>query len=294
MDQIRKNAMKEMIASVGQEKWNENMHFLEGLISMVKNHKINQHTIVNSMQSCEYSLQEMQTMHMEYRAIVHIFTDALLMAQYLSKKVENVMKPGSKAYARFLLTLNTLDEFGFYYKIGEPCNFQGTPQRSHLILFENLMSDMSITDEDRQVFVPSAITQKLKDYFLDAYDDYPLLLTLLAVAEEIVMIFSPVMRINTGALGIPVEKGYYQVHGVSDDEENNACDDFHQNDLWLILAQGAGGYDQEALIENTETFINLWEEFWTQDFTLNKIKSMQKTAPVEHRSEEQNLFVRNA
>ena len=266
MDQIRQNAKEEMITSVGQDKWDKNMDFLQGLISMVKTHKINQHPIVEAMNSSNYSLQQMQTMHMEYRAIVHIFTDALLMAQYLSKDVENVMKPGSKAYARFLLTLNTLDEFGFYYKIGEPCNFQGTPQRSHLILFENLMTDMKITDEDRQVFVPSPVTQKLKEYFLAAYNDYPLLLTLLAVAEEIVMIFSPVMRINTGSLGIPVEKGYYQVQGVSGDEENDACDDFHQNDLWLILAQGAGGYDQNQLISNTEKFINLWEDFWTQDF----------------------------
>ncbi|MEH6456954.1 MAG: hypothetical protein V7749_11560 [Cocleimonas sp.] len=287
MDQIRQNACDEMIASVGQQQWDENMEFLQSLISQVKNHKINQHPIVDSMQSCDFSLQEMQTMHMEYRAIVHIFTDALLMAQYQSRKVENVMKPGSKAYARFLLTLNTLDEFGFYYKIGEPCNFQGTPQRSHLILFENLMTDMSITDEDRQVFVPSLVTQKLKEYFLAAYDDYPLLLTLLAVAEEIVMIFSPVMRINTGALGIPVEKGYYQVHGVSDDEENDACDDFHQNDLWLILAQGAGGYDQDKLIINTENFINLWEAFWTQDFSQNKIISMRKTDPRRYEIEQE-------
>lgn len=286
MDQIRQNAMQEMIASVGQDKWDENMHFLQNLISMVKNHKINKHPIVDSMKDCQFSLQEMQTMHMEYRAIVHIFTDALLMAQYQSKKVENVMKAGSKAYARFLLTLNTLDEFGFYYKIGEPCYFQGTPQRSHLILFEELMSDMSITDNDRESFVPSAVTQKLKEYFLAAYDDYPLLLTLLAVAEEIVMIFSPVMRLNTGALGIPVEEGYYKVHGVSEDEANDACDDFHQNDLWLILAQGAGGYDQQKLLANTKRFINLWEGFWAQDFSENKIMSMCKKDPRGYQVEQ--------
>lgn len=289
MDQIRQNALNEMIKTVGQQKWDENMHFMKSLIATVKNHKINQHPIVRAMQSCEFSLQEMQTIHMEYRAIVHIFTDALLMAQYQSRKVENVMKPGSKAYARFLLTLNTLDEFGFYYKIGEPCNFQGTPQRSHLILFENLMTDMSISDDDRQDFVPTEVTQKLKNYFLASYDDYPLLLTLLAVAEEIVMIFSPVMRDNTGALGVPVEAGYYQVHGVSDDEENDACDDFHQNDLWLILAQGAGGYDKNQLLNNTKIFIDLWEEFWTQDFTQNKITSMRKTAPINKVEDETHI-----
>ncbi len=70
MDQIRQNAVKEMIASVGEEKWNKNMEFLQVLISSVKDHKINQHPIVSTMSSCEYSLQEMQTIHMEYRAIV--------------------------------------------------------------------------------------------------------------------------------------------------------------------------------------------------------------------------------
>ncbi|PWQ95327.1 hypothetical protein [Leucothrix arctica] len=278
MDLIRKNVIDEMIESVGKETWNQNMLFVHELVDLVKNHKIKKHPIVTQLANNEFSLQEIQTMHMEYREIVHIFTDALLMAQFQSKRVENVMKPGSKAYARFLLTLNTLDEFGFHYKIGEPCDFQGTPQKSHLILFENLMTDLSITDQDRERFTPSAMTLKLKECFLTAYDDYPLLLTLLAIAEEIVMIFSPVMRLNTGALGIPVEQGYYQVHGVSDDEENNACDDYHQNDLWLILAQGAGGFDKKSLMENTKEFIDLWDEFWTQGFSNNKVESMRSTA----------------
>jgi len=285
MDQIREVARDQMIESVGKAKWDENMQFLQVLVHKVKNHKINKHPIINSLASCEHSLQEMQTMHMEYRAIVHIFTDALLMAQYQALKVENQLKPGSKAYARFLLTLNTLDEFGFHYRIGEPCYFQGDPQRSHLLLFESLMTDMQITDKDRQDFLPSVVTEQLKAFFLAAYDDYPLLLTLLAVAEEIVMIFSPVMRFNTGALGVPVKEGYYQVHGVSDDEENNACDDFHQNDLWMILAQGAGGYDKQILLSNTEKFIDLWEQFWDQDFTQNKIESMRKSSRSLEQSE---------
>jgi len=99
------------------------------------------------------------------------------------------------------------------------------------------------------------------------------------------MIFSPVMRFNTGALGVPVKEGYYQVHGVSDDEENNACDDFHQNDLWMILAQGAGGYDKQILLSNTEKFIDLWEQFWDQDFTQNKIESMRKSSRSLEQSE---------
>jgi len=279
MDQIRKRTKEQMIATIGKEKWDENFRFISLLNKKVKNHSINQHPVVSAFNLCDYSLQEIQTIHMEYRAIVHIFTDALLMAQFLALQVEKTMKPGSKAYARFLLTLNTLDEFGFDYRIGEPCNFRGNAERSHLVLFENLMSDLSISDNDRKLFVPSPVTQKLKEYFLAAYDDYPLLLTLLAIAEEIVMIFSPAMRINTGALGIPVENGYYQVHGVSTDEDNNACDDFHQNDLWLILAQGAGGYDEKRLMSKSMRFIALWEDFWTQDFSQNKIKSMQKIAP---------------
>ncbi|RVU84815.1 hypothetical protein EOL70_11255 [Leucothrix sargassi] len=278
MDLIRKNVVEEMIASVGKETWDENMLFVQELINLVKNHRIKNHPIINKLAKNHFSLEEMQTMHMEYREIVHIFTDALLMAQFQSKRVERVMKPGSKAYARFLLTLNTLDEFGFNYKIGEPCSFRGTPQMSHLILFENLMTGLDISDEDRQSFTSSEITEELKEFFLAAYDDYPLLLTLLAIAEEIVMIFSPVMRSNTGALGVPVETGYYQVHGVSDDADNNACDDFHQNDLWFILAQGAGGFDKNALLSNTQKFIDLWDQFWTQDFTIKKVNFTQALA----------------
>ena len=56
--------------------------------------------------------------------------------------------------------------------------------------------------------------------------------------------------------------------------------------MWLILAQGAGGYDQSVLLQNSLNFIDLWEDFWSQNFTINKIKSMQKIAPQENEVEQ--------
>lgn len=56
MDQSRQNAMQEMIASVGQSQWDKNMQFLQGLISMVKNHKINKHPIIDAMKASQFSL----------------------------------------------------------------------------------------------------------------------------------------------------------------------------------------------------------------------------------------------
>jgi len=56
----------------------------------------------------------MRRIHLEYRhAIVQIFTDALLAAQFQSRQLEPRLTAGATMAPRFLLTLNDLDEFGF-------------------------------------------------------------------------------------------------------------------------------------------------------------------------------------
>jgi hypothetical protein len=276
MDQVREKAREQMIATIGKTKWDENMEFIKLLNTKIANHSINQHPIVKALDQSQFSLEELQTIHMEYREIVHIFTDALLMAQFQALKLDKTMKPGTKAYARFLITLNILDEFGFGYEIGKSTNgFEGSPENSHIILFENLMTQLEITDEDRAEYVGSSVTTDLKNFFLNSYHDLHLLIAFLALAEEIVMIFSPVMRKNAETLGVPVNQGYYNVHGSSDDEINEGSDDFHQNDLWLILAQILGDYDQSALLKECETFMDKWVVFWTQDFSSKRVKSSQ-------------------
>ncbi len=274
MDPIREKTKEQMIATIGQTSWDDNMQFIGLINQKVKNHRIHQHPIINSLEHSLFTLDELQTIHMEYREIVHIFTDALVMAQFQALKLDRTMKPGMKAYTRFLLTLNTLDEFGFGYEIGKTAlNFSGSPESSHLILFEGLMSELKITDEDRTVYKPSRVTSDLKRYFLSSFHDLHLLITFLALAEEIVMIFSPVMRKNCEKLGVPVNQGYYNVHGSSEDAVNDGSDDFHQNDLWMILAQILGDYDRTMLLEECDLFLDKWVDFWTQDFSRNKVKS---------------------
>lgn len=268
MDLVRENAIKQMIATIGQTQWDKNMQFIALINDKAKNHRIKHHPIISSLDNSLLSTKDLQVIHLEYRIIVHIFTDALLMAQFQALKLDETMKPGIKAYIRFLITLNTLDEFGFGYELGKTTvDFSGSPENSHLILFEDLISQLKISDEEKVNFPASKITAELKETFLASYDDLHLLIIFLALAEEIVMIFSPVMRKSCETVGIPINQGYYNVHGSSVDDINDGSDDFHQNDLWMILAQILGDYDQEKLLQNTDLFLDQWYDFWSQDFS---------------------------
>ena len=84
------------------------------------------------------------------------------------------------------------------------------------------------------------------------------------------------MRKNCESVGVSVNQGYYNVHGSSEDEINAGSDDFHQNDLWLILAQILGDYDKKMLLEECQLFLDKWVDFWTQDFSRNKVLSAKK------------------
>ncbi len=282
MDQVRKNAQKQMIATIGQEKWDEHMVFIGQMRQKLADHKIHQHPVMKKLEQGRFSFTEMQTLHMEFREMVLVFTDVLLMAMYQSLQLDKSMKPGMKAYPRFLITLNLFDEFGFWFdESNSENNLIGSPEASHLALFENLLAELDITDEDREEYVSSDVTMSLITHLSDAYEDLPMLVTILALAEENVMVFAPYMRQNCKKFGVPVDTGYYHVHGASDDGANEGRDDFHQNDLWLILAQIMGDYDRNKLFDEVDSYMDKWVAFWDQDFTYKLVKSAQEAAELK-------------
>lgn len=86
---------------------------------------------------------------------------------------------------------------------------------------------------------------------------------LLAVAEEEVILFSPPLRRATGAVGLDVEGGYYNVHGTSEDESAEAADDDHEDDLWYVLAQAMTPDRQTEIRAQCLKYCDLWNEFWS-------------------------------
>ncbi|MDP7914120.1 hypothetical protein QWJ04_19570, partial [Acinetobacter baumannii] len=96
--------------------------------------------------------------HLEYRhAIVQIFTDALLKAQFLTKQLEPKLHSGAKMFPRVLLSLNILDEFGFRPGLDKDNYYLGNPEYAHYPLYEDLLNDYGLTEADRRNYKPSKI-----------------------------------------------------------------------------------------------------------------------------------------
>lgn len=261
----RRKAITAMRDTVSPAVWNRNADFIAELRSAIGRHPVATHPGIALLRGGTLSLAVMQRIHLEYRhAIVQIFTDALLMAQHLSARLEPRLPPGSKMPARFLLTLNDLDEFGFRPGTDSRGYYAGNPAYAHYPLFEAVCDDLGLSGAQRIEYVPSAIAQQVRAYLETAYRDYDAVVALLAVAEQEVILFSPPLREATRALGVDVASGYYHVHGVSSDVTADAADDNHEDDLWIILTQALEPQRHAAVRAMCLRYCDLWAEFWTE------------------------------
>lgn len=222
----------------------------------------------------------MKRIHLEYRhSIVQIFTDALLIAQYQTRQLEPYLQPGSKMYARFLITLNDLDEFGFQPGADDKNSYyRGNPLIAHYPLFERVLDDLNISLEERQSYVPSSISQRLRTFFEDNYADLVSVTSLLAVAEKEVVLFSAPLRENIKSVGIDVNQVYYVCHGTSDDAQATANDDTHEDDLWYVLMQAIKPAQYDDISNLCREYNDLWVEFW--DTQLNLLAQVPEKQPA--------------
>nr|WP_218955264.1 iron-containing redox enzyme family protein [Acinetobacter sp. 10FS3-1] len=260
-----------MQASVDAATWEKNLKFIEYIKAKIAEHKVAHHPAIGILNSGKLGKEAMKLIHLEYRhAIVQIFTDALLMAQFQTKQLEPRLAPGSKMYPRVLLSLNILDEFGFRPGFDKDNYYKGNPAYAHYPLYEDMVDEFNVTIEERTTFQPSAISDQVRAALEESYVDYKLVAALLAVAEEEVILYSPPLRQATKALGIDVSTGYYFVHGVSSDAEAEAADDDHEEDLWLILAQACTEQDYDYITEACLKYCDLWSQFWDKQLELVK------------------------
>lgn len=259
----RKQAIDALQQSTPSEIWSTNSSNVEQLRSKIKQHPLARNAIIKLLNEGDLDFDAIKKIHLEYRyAIVQIFTDALLMAQFQTRQLEPRLHPGSKIIPRFLLTLNTLDEFGF--TPGHDCNgyYKGNPSQAHYPLFENVLDSLGVSIQERQAYIPSPISQSVRSFLEDSYYDYVTTVALLAVAEEQVVLFSPPLRQATKAIGLNVSQGYYHVHGTTTDDDTEAADDDHQNDLWYAVIQACPPDKFWQLEKACLDYCNLWNEFW--------------------------------
>lgn len=245
----RQKALQGMRNSIPAEQWEENLLFLQQLRNKIAALPVCKHPAIELLNNGKIDKASLTKIHLEYRhAIVQIFTDALLMAQFQTKQLEPSLPSGSKMFPRVLLSLNILDEFGFRPGLDSEGYYLGNPEYAHYPLYEDLLNDYGLSEQDRRNFQPSQIADKVRTFLESSYDSYINVVALLAVAEEEVILFSPPLREATKAVGIDIEGGgYYHVHGVSTDETSEAADDDHEDDLWFALAQAITKDNYESL-----------------------------------------------
>ena len=274
MDNPRQTAKKLIKNSVLSSEWENNEKFVKELCDTINKHRITKHPVIENLNNGLFSIESMKQIHLEYRhAIVQIFTDALLMAQHQSRQVEPRLAPGSKMSSCFLLTLNDLDEFWFRPGTDSNGYYRGNPALAHYPLFESLLNDYGISINDRSKYQPSDIADITRNFLEDSYHSFPLLVALLAVAEAEVVLFSPPLRKNCIAVGLDVEDGYYSVHGSSDEEDVNAYDDVHDDDLWHIVKQAVEEKNYDDIREKSIKYCDIWCDFWDQQLMLLEKKS---------------------
>lgn len=264
-DAPRRKAIAAMRASMTTATWGRNAEFIAKLRTEIASHPVARHPAIAHLNSGALSGAVMRRIHLEYRhAIVQIFTDALLMAQHLTHRLEPRLAPGAKVPARFLLTLNDLDEFGFRPGTDRDGHYAGNPAYAHYPLFEAVCDDLGLSVAQRTEYIASPIAHQVRAFLEAAYSDYDAVVALLAVAEEEVILFSPPLREATRALGVDVTSGYYFVHGTSTDAAAAANDDAHEDDLWLILTQALEPRRHDAIRALCLRYCDLWAEFWTE------------------------------
>lgn len=241
----------------------ENEAFFAALLQKIKNHPFSRNPAIAALNSGAFDKVALRDIHLDFHyAGVQVFTDAILMAQFHTRQLENRLGTKGKMASRFLLTLNIFDEFGFLPGCGEDDYYLGNPMMSHPVLFDAVLNELGADASVRKSFIASLAARNIQGCFLNAFADFWSLLAILAVAEEEVMLFSPAMREATKAVGVDVSHGYYMVHGSSDDAQTNGFDDDHQNDVLYILVHTAQPQQYAHIRSAAMNFCALWDAFW--------------------------------
>ena len=139
---------------------------------------------------------------------------------------------------------------------------QITPLNAHFCLFKEVLKDLNISRDMVKSYIYSFESIALRNFLEQSYDNYAKLALLLAVGEQQVIAFSPPLRKSFEQLGFATNKGYYQVHGVTQDIMTQAADDLHEDDLWILLTQALNFYNAAELEQAAIKYCDLWEQFW--------------------------------
>lgn len=264
----RTSARALLLSQLDAGRLKENQTFVASLLSDIKSQTFFRHPVLKAMRAGTLNPEQLALVHLEFRsAVVSVFTDAILMAQFLTRELVGRLGPSSQMAARFLLTLNLLDELGFKPGVGAEQYFRGHPMAAHYCMFDSVLDELGVSSAQRAAYRPSAEAEQVRAFIEGQFGDYLSLLAVLASTEETAMIICPAMRVAAEHAGLNVGRGYYLVHGASSDEGTFAFDDDHQNDVAFALVHALTPSDYEAVARVAKEYGRLWVAFWDRIWT---------------------------
>ncbi|MBC6445524.1 MAG: hypothetical protein GDA50_08990 [Alphaproteobacteria bacterium GM202ARS2] len=249
--------------STPNDQYKSNKSFVHDMMNSIKCHRLFSHKAISSLRQGSFDKPSLVKMHLDFLMLTKQFTDVILMAQFLTREIDK-RHDICHMPARFLITLNLLDELGF-----QPGNreYLGTPKHSHFLLFDQVIDQLGVDRATRNDYVYGEAAIALRDFVEEHMDNFLALLLYLAVTEEEAIIFSPPMREAARRAGVPVDGGYYNAHGSSSDDDTEAEDDEHQNDVLVILSQYLIAEDYPRTRELSQKFCDMWCAFWDEQIT---------------------------
>ncbi len=264
-ENARLEALSFIKNSIPATLWNKNVHEVQELQQICIQHPLFQHPILTRLCTQTLSLEQLKFIHLNYfTAIVKTFTDALSMVIYQAlqleshKNIHTVDRVRAKAYARYLLSLNLIDELGFNtHELS-----LSSPAKSHLVYFMDLLKLLQVDPLDQKAVVTEAYDlNQFNQPHLTSYDH---LLLILACAELQVIKYSEALRINLKKYDVQFTHGYYACHGVVDHSKRLANDDNHEDDIWALFTQSYIHSQRPAYEQLIEQYLQLWQNFWSK------------------------------
>ena len=265
-EHTRKELLHFIQNSLSPELWRNNACAIGELKQRTASHDLFRHPMLERLKACQLSLEQLKSIHVNYfTAIVKIFTDAQSMLIYQAAALENnanihkESRISAKVYARYLLSLNLMDELGFNtHNLA-----QSSPAKSHLIYFLDLMRQLEL--DASQQHKAEAEAHALQEFIQQHMHSYADLLLLLACTELQVIKFSEALRINMQAYDPAFALGYYACHGIADNSSQHlANDDKHEDDIWALLTQCFASEHSQHYKKTQSQYLELWNNFWSR------------------------------
>ena len=265
-EHTRAEVLRFIERSLSSTSWAANTQAISHLKQTTAEHILFQHPILTRLHQCQLSLEQLKFIHLNYiTAIVKIFTDALSMAMYQALQLEhdsNIVEQdriAAKIYARYLLSLNLLDELGFNTHQLE----KSSPSKSHLVYFLQLMQQLELNATDQKQTEPEAFA--ISQFIQEHIHSYADLLLILACTELQVIKFSEALRTNLAAYDPLFTQGYYACHGLAETYDTTlANDDNHEDDIWVLFTQ-CYKPEQALYFQQLQTeYLSLWNNFWSK------------------------------